>query len=152
MISSKIFQTQDTKTMKLFRILSAIVLLSMADAFAPAGWATPKTTTTVLGAQAEDHDVAILSRRDAIRQVATTAAMASFAAVSMTPDAALADIYDDMEKERKLKQKEDAENARKLVPGILIGGTALSVPFFLPNLLRLGKKFISLGENDGYGK
>jgi hypothetical protein len=74
--------------------------------------------------------------------------MASFLVAN--PETALADIYDEQEKERKLKQKENSVNARKLVPGILFGGTALSVPFFLPNLLRLGKKFMSFGDDDGY--
>mmetsp|Transcript_11259 Transcript_11259/g.23856 ORF Transcript_11259/g.23856 Transcript_11259/m.23856 type:complete len:99 (-) Transcript_11259:272-568(-) len=94
----------------------------------------------------------VLSRRNAIRQGATAAVVSlSVASVLATPEVALADIYDDQEKARKLKQKEDSENAKKLVPAILIGGTALTVPFFLPNLLRLGKKFASLGEDDGYG-
>merc|ERR1712087_134922 len=91
-----------------------------------------------------------LSRRDAMRRGASAAIVSlAVGSVMTSPEAALADIYDDQEKERK--QKEDAENARKLVPAVLFGGTALSVPFFFPNLVRLGKKFISLGKSDGYG-
>jgi len=75
----------------------------------------------------------------------------SAVAVSTSPDAAYADIYDDKEKERKIKAKADGDAGKKLVPLIGFGGIALSVPFFLPNLIRLGKKVGSGGEDDGYG-
>jgi hypothetical protein len=139
--------------MKLVSLLSIFFLLSIhqhkADAFTSVTRGSAKTF--VLPAQKSsdsipDHDDSMLvSRRNAMRQGAT-AAMVSLSVASsvlMTPDAALADIYDDKEKERKAKAKEDAEGARNLVPAVLFGGTALSVPFFLPNLIRLAKKLFS---------
>ena len=141
--------------MKFLTLLSAVLLLSIANAFAPSmSRATQKSSSIILQGQPyneNDNDTTILSRRKVMRKGAAAALVSLSVATAMTPEAALADIYDEQEKERKRKQKEDAENARKLVPGILIGGTALSVPFFFPNLVRLGKKFISLGNNDGYG-
>jgi hypothetical protein len=140
--------------MQFYKLFSAVLLLSVANAFAPLNRASPKAASALLRAQMGDvdDDSAVLSRRDAMRQGATatmaTLSMASFLVAN--PETALADIYDEQEKERKLKQKENSVNARKLVPGILFGGTALSVPFFLPNLLRLGKKFMSFGDDDGY--
>ena len=123
----------------------------MSNAFAPTSRAHPKAAFALYG-QHIDDETALLSRREAMRKGATAAIVSLAVGSAMaTPDAALADIYDEQEKERKLKQKEDTENARKLVPAILFGGTALSVPFFFPNLVRLGKKFISSGKNDGYG-
>jgi hypothetical protein len=64
-----------------------------------------------------DHDDSmIFSRRNTMQQGATAAMVSqSVASVLMTTDAALADIYDDKEKERELKAKEDAEDARNLV-------------------------------------
>jgi hypothetical protein len=50
------------------------------------------------------------------------------------------------------KKKEEGKDAGKLlVPAFLLGGVGLTLPFFLPNLIRLGKKTSSLGEDDGYG-
>ena len=140
--------------MQLYKLFSAVLLLSVANAFAPLGRTSPKPASAVLRAQMVDDndDIAVLSRRDAMRKGAT-ATMATLSVASLmiaTPETALADIYDDQEKARKLKKKEESENARKLVPTILIGGTLLTVPFFLPNLLRLGKKLLSGGESDGY--
>ncbi len=134
--------------MKFLILLFVALLLSITNAFAPTSRAT-QMSRIVLQAESNDGN---LSRREAIGK-GTNAIMVSFAAASImaSPEQALADIYDEQEKERKRKQKEDAENARKLVPAVLFGGTALSVPFFFPNLVRLGKKFISLGKNDGYG-
>lgn len=110
----------------------------------------------------DDDDAAdIYSRRDALRKSATTfASVASVAGVLATtttttlimPNVAYADIYDDEENARKLKRKEDGENTRKLIPKILLGGVGLSSVLIIPNLIRLGKKFISLGNDDGYGK
>ena len=137
--------------MKFLTLLSVALLLSITKGFAPTTRVTPKSRI-VLRAESNDGGDSIVSRREAFGK-GTNAIMVSFAAASMvaSPERALADIYDEQEKERKRKQKEDAENARKLVPAVLFGGTALSVPFFFPNLVRLGKKFISLGKNDGYG-
>lgn len=135
--------------MKFLILISVALLLSITKGFAPTTRVTPKSRVVL---QAESNDDSIVSRRDAFGK-GTNAMMVSFAAASIMacPEQAIADIYDEQEKERKRKQKEDAENARKLVPAVLFGGTALSVPFFFPNLVRLGKKFISLGKNDGYG-
>jgi hypothetical protein len=136
--------------MKLVSLLSVFFLLSInqhnADAFAVN---RGSQKSFVLQAQSSDSipdhdDSMLLSRRNAMRKGATAAMVSlSVASVLATPDAALADIYDDKEKERKAKAKEDAEGARNLVPAVLFGGTALSVPFFLPNLIRLAKKLFS---------
>mmetsp|Transcript_11666 Transcript_11666/g.12531 ORF Transcript_11666/g.12531 Transcript_11666/m.12531 type:complete len:156 (-) Transcript_11666:104-571(-) len=100
-----------------------------------------------------DSNTMIYSRRNAMREgLFKTAGVAAAAAlVVATPNAALADIYDEQEKARKIKAKEDAENGKKKIPYILGGGFLLSLPFFLPNLLRLGKKLGSGGKDDGYG-
>ena len=139
--------------MKLLTLLSAVLLLSFANAFAPTvSRANPKALVVLRSSENDDDaDAATLSRREAMRKGATAALVSMSVASALTPEVALADIYDEQEKERKRKQKEDAENARKLVPAVLFGGTALSVPFFFPNLVRLGKKFVSLGKDDGYG-
>jgi hypothetical protein len=57
---------------------------------------------------------------------------------------------------KKIKEEEDAKNnagkGQNLVATGLVGSVVLSLPFFLPNLIRLGKKVASGGEDDGYGK
>jgi len=83
-------------------------------------------------------------------KIYVVAATAAALVVGSTP-AAYADIYDEQEKARKIKAKEDAENGKKKIPYILGGGFLLSLPFFLPNLLRLGQKLGSGGKDDGYG-
>ena len=96
----------------------------------------------------EDAARTMVSRRAALQQGGVTAAatavvaLASVATVAI-PSPASADIYDEQEKERKLKAQQKAEDGKKLLPKVLFGGTALSVPFFLPNLIRLGKKLFS---------
>ena len=103
-----------------------------------------------------DADV-VYSRRDALRKSATTfASVASVGVVLATttvmiPTMAHADIYDDQEKERKLKRAQDSEEQKKLIPKILLGGVGLSSVFIIPNLIRLAKKILSGGNNDGYG-
>merc|ERR1719424_316524 len=96
--------------------------------------------------EAENEDTRTrMSRRAAMQHgaqgVAAATAIVALAAASPLP--AYADIYDDQEKERKLKAQQKAEDGKKLLPKVLFGGTALSVPFFLPNLIRLGKKLFS---------
>ena len=98
----------------------------------------------------EDAARTMVSRRAALQQgvvAATQGVVAATAIVAMTsvavPSPAFADIYDEQEKERKLKAQQKAEDGKKLLPKVLFGGTALSVPFFLPNLIRLGKKLFS---------
>ncbi|GMH86392.1 hypothetical protein TrVE_jg7877 [Triparma verrucosa] len=44
------------------------------------------------------------------------------------------------DKARAAKQEKDKEGGSTLVIGVAGGGLALSIPFFLPNLIRLGKK------------
>eukprot|EP00536_Pseudo-nitzschia_multiseries_P003266 jgi/Psemu1/7323/gm1.7323_g len=145
---------------KFLCLLSVFFLLSVhqqnVEAFSPV---TRKATENcVLRVAGDNHyrsdaDEITLSRRNMMQKgIASAVLSLSTASVLVAaPNSAVADIYDEQEKARKLKKKEEAENAKKLVPTILIGGTALSVPFFLPNLLRLGKKFLSFGEEDGYG-
>ena len=112
---------------------------------------TPTFLHAVSGPEpAEEEDAArtMVSRRAALQQGGVTAAatavvaLASVATVAI-PSPAFADIYDEQEKERKLKAQQKAEEGKKLLPKVLFGGTALSVPFFLPNLIRLGKKLFS---------
>lgn len=50
-------------------------------------------------------------------------------------------------KEEKVR---DSSEGKAQVGGILLGGTALSVPFFAENLKRLGTKIASGGKDDGY--
>ena len=105
-----------------------------------------------------DADV-VYSRRDALRKSATTfASVASVGVVLATTTVIMiptmpahADIYDDQEKERKLKRAQDSEEQKKLRPKILLGGVGLSSVFIIPNLIRLAKKILSGGNNDGYG-
>mmetsp|Transcript_4047 Transcript_4047/g.4431 ORF Transcript_4047/g.4431 Transcript_4047/m.4431 type:complete len:146 (+) Transcript_4047:96-533(+) len=95
-----------------------------------------------------------ISRREAFSSLMKTTTAVAGGALLMTTASppALADIYDDEAAERKRKQAEDSAKGQQLVPAVLFGGTLLSVPFFFPNLLRLGTKLISGGEDDGYGK
>jgi len=116
---------------------------------------TFKTLQSATRSDDEDNDnTMIYSRRNAMREglfkTAGVAATAAALVVGSTP-AAYADIYDEQEKARKIKAKEDAENGKKKIPYILGGGFLLSLPFFLPNLLRLGQKLGSGGKDDGYG-
>ena len=94
---------------------------------------------------AEENDTRTrMSRRAAMQHGgAQGVAAATALAAASSPLPAYADIYDDQEKERKLKAQQKAEDGKKLLPKVLFGGTALSVPFFLPNLIRLGKKLFS---------
>mmetsp|Transcript_20412 Transcript_20412/g.22603 ORF Transcript_20412/g.22603 Transcript_20412/m.22603 type:complete len:148 (+) Transcript_20412:106-549(+) len=139
-----------------FAILSLFLPLIVQDvnAFTVTPRATITTKKTLQSAtRSDDDNTMIYSRRNAMREgLFKTAGVAAAAAlVVATPNAALADIYDEQEKARKIKAKEDAENGKKKIPYILGGGFLLSLPFFLPNLLRLGKKLGSGGKDDGYG-
>jgi hypothetical protein len=126
--------------------------------------ATVANTFTRLQAQQQQNDNAdadgvVYSRRDALRKSATTfASVASVGVVLATTTVMIiptmpahADIYDDQEKERKLKRAQDSEEQKKLIPKILLGGVGLSSVFIIPNLIRLAKKILSGGNNDGYG-
>mmetsp|Transcript_11665 Transcript_11665/g.12529 ORF Transcript_11665/g.12529 Transcript_11665/m.12529 type:complete len:156 (-) Transcript_11665:104-571(-) len=152
------------KFVSFFAILSLFLPLIVQDvnAFTPRATITTtrkSTFQTLQSATRGDDEIdsnsntMIYSRRNAMREgLFKTAGVAAAAAlVVATPNAALADIYDEQEKARKIKAKEDAENGKKKIPYILGGGFLLSLPFFLPNLLRLGKKLGSGGKDDGYG-
>ena len=103
--------------------------------------ATVANTLTRLQAQQQQNDNAdadadgvVYSRRDALRKSATTfASVASVGVVLATTTVIMiptmpahADIYDDQEKERKLKRQQDSEEQKKLIPKILLGGVAVS--------------------------
>ena len=148
--------------MKTFTNLLFIIGSSMA--FAPC--LGPVKSSVVLSMSAEEEAV---SRRSAVLKLggATAAALVATAAV---PHAAVADqSSDDMvariaaqsvkanEAARTKKEKDEAAQAKSkegVNPALLVGGggLALSLPFFLPNPLRLGTKLGSGGEDDGYGK
>jgi len=112
------------------------------------------------------------SRRSAILVGFTTMLPVVMATVTPTTAFALVDANEDSAamvrriaanseaanvaaKAKKLKEEQDAKNnadsGKNLVAAGLVGSVALSLPFFLPNLIRLGKKLGSGGENDGYG-
>jgi len=86
--------------------------------------ATVANTFTRLQAQQQQNDNdadadVVYSRRDALRKSATTfASVASVGVLATTiiPTMAHADIYDDQEKERKLKRAQDSEEQKKLIP------------------------------------
>mmetsp|Transcript_19500 Transcript_19500/g.21969 ORF Transcript_19500/g.21969 Transcript_19500/m.21969 type:complete len:151 (-) Transcript_19500:6-458(-) len=147
------------KFVSFFAILSLFLPLIVQDvnAFTPRATITTTRKSTFQTLQSakrgDDDNTMIYSRRSAMREgLFKTAGVAAAAAlVVATPNVALADIYDEQEKARKIKAKEDAENGKKKIPYILGGGFLLSLPFFLPNLLRLGKKLGSGGKDDGYG-
>jgi hypothetical protein len=120
-------------------------------------YSSSSSCMTLEAVKSDDVDGDVYSRRDALRKSATTvfasvASSVAVGAITIMPNVAYADIYDDEENARKLKRKEDGENTRKLIPKILLGGVGLSSVLIIPNLIRLGKKFISLGNDDGYGK
>mmetsp|Transcript_8237 Transcript_8237/g.16496 ORF Transcript_8237/g.16496 Transcript_8237/m.16496 type:complete len:152 (-) Transcript_8237:57-512(-) len=105
-------------------------------------------------------------RRDVLK-VCVASAPAFVAASSLYPAAARAESAEEAvariaarseaenalarEKEAALKAKNTGKSddgASGLVLGVLGGGVALSLPFFLPNLIRLGKK-LGGGGNPG---
>ena len=153
--------------MKLLISFLVVIFISSVgvNAFTTPVATVAKNTFTRLQAQQQQNDNdadadadVVYSRRDALRKSATTfASVASVGVVLATttvmiiPTMAHADIYDDQEKERKLKRAQDSEEQKKLIPKILLGGVGLSSVFIIPNLIRLAKKILSGGNNDGYG-
>ena len=150
--------------MKLLISFLVVIFISSVgvNAFTTPVATVAKNTFTRLQAQQQQNDNdndadVVYSRRDAFRKSATTfASVASVGVVLATttvmiPTMAHADIYDDQEKERKLKRAQDSEEQKKLIPKILLGGVGLSSVFIIPNLIRLAKKILSGGNNDGYG-
>ena len=56
------------------------------------------------------------------------------------------------ELEQQNRESADGKSQQALVPAFLFASVGLSLPFFLPNLLRLGTKIMSGGKDDGYGR
>ena len=151
--------------MKLIISFLVVIFISSVgvNAFTTPVATVAKNTFTRLQAQQQQNDNdndadVVYSRRDAFRKSATTfASVASVGVVLATTTVIIptmpahADIYDDQEKERKLKRAQDSEEQKKLIPKILLGGVGLSSVFIIPNLIRLAKKILSGGNNDGYG-
>jgi len=147
--------------MKLLISFLVVIFISSVgiNAFTTPVATVAKNTFTRLQAQQQQNDNdadadVVYSRRDALRKSATTfASVASVGVLATTiiPTIAYADIYDDQEKERKLKRAQDSEEQKKLIPKILLGGVGLSSVFIIPNLIRLAKKILSGGNNDGCG-
>jgi biotin carboxyl carrier protein len=69
--------------------------------------------------------------------------------------AAKSEAANEAARAKRIKEEEDAKNSagngQSLVTTGLVGSVVLSLPFFLPNLIRLGKKITSGGADDGYG-
>jgi hypothetical protein len=151
--------------MKAVTTLLAVAAVGSSSAFAPQPQA-PKVNSALHAVSASD-EAAVTSRRSALLSLAGAAAAA---AVVVAPTAAVADeSAEDMvariaaksaaanEAARQKAEKEAAtkaqakEGSSSLVLGAGAAGVALTLPFFLPNLLRLGSKLSSGGEDDGYG-
>ena len=150
----KVFQSS-----LLLLLVAACSLLPNGEAFVstarrcPAALPTSGHRRVLVSALASDEGSdPVMSRRAAAKEAAFTAAAAIASAAVLAPTAANADIYDDQRKAAAEKRKQDAEKGKSLVPAVLGGGLLLSLPFFFPNLLRLGTKLSSLGEDDGYGR
>jgi hypothetical protein len=79
----------------------------------------------------------VVSSRQAFLASSSAAVMAATAAVLVLPpvEAAHADEYDDARAAKRAKDAESKGANTLAIP--LIGGLALSLPFFLPNILRL---------------
>lgn len=153
--------------MKAVSTLLAVAAVGSSSAFAPQPQA-PAVTSALHATSADE--TAVTSRRSALLSLGGAAAAAATAAVVAAPTAALADeSAEDMvariaaksaaanEAARAKAEKEAASKAQakegssSLVLGAGAAGVALTLPFFLPNLLRLGSKLSSGGEDDGYG-
>jgi hypothetical protein len=122
----------------------------------------------------EGQDGAVSSRRQALGQASGWLAAAGLAVVAVAPTVAYADPLaadndaDDVVKRiaaqsaavneaaraKKAKEapKEKGDGGKSLVGLAAAGGVVLTLPFFLPNLMRIGTKLTSGGEDDGYGK
>jgi len=154
--------------MKAVSTLLAVAAIGSSSAFAPQPQAPKMSSCSALHAAA-DADEAVTSRRSALLSLGGAAAAAA-AAVVVAPNAAFADeSAEDMvariaaksaaanDAARAKAEKEAAQKAgakggsSNLVLGAGAAGVALTLPFFLPNLLRLGSKLGSGGEDDGYG-
>ena len=145
----------------MFRSLLLICVLVTVQSFSLAPTSTVRTSTSLFAASQDEP----LSRRSAVAGLAAMGA----AALALPSMAMAEESADDLVKRIAAKsaaaneaarakalteeqKKEDGKDAGKLlVPAFLLGGIGLTLPFFLPNLIRLGKKGASLGEDDGYG-
>lgn len=154
--------------MKVAKSLLLIATIGSSNAFAPPTPHSAPASVLSMGVE-NNHDAVVSSRRSALLSLGGAAA--TFALTSaFAPDAAFADeSAEDMvariaaqsaaanEAARAKAEKESAEKAKAkegssgLVLGAGAAGVALTLPFFLPNLLRLGSKLGSGGEDDGYG-
>lgn len=134
--------------------------------------ATSALRMTNLNSDTTTVPTAFVSRRSAlVNSAATATCLLSLVSVAAVANAAVGDeSADDMvkriaaqsasanaaarakaEKEKLVKESGGGNSSQALVPAFLLASVGLSLPFFLPNLLRLGTKVMSGGENDGYG-
>jgi hypothetical protein len=158
-------------------MLRSFVLLSsllVAQAFSPSGRVTqPARIPPTVALQVSNlDDAATTSRRSALATgllaLVTLPAVVvgtSAANAAVNPDESAEDMVERIAaksaaaneaaraKAAAAEQKkiEGADSGKVLVPAFLLGSVGLSLPFFLPNLIRLGKKVASGGEDDGYG-
>lgn len=176
--SQVIFHTDHTAAMMMLRsFLLLSSLLVAAQSFSPSVRVTPPSRIPLAGAlqvsHLDCHDAVTTSRRSALATgllalvtlpVVVAGSTAANAAVSADESAedmveriaaksaaanAAARAKAAAEEQKKI---EGADSGKILVPAFLLGSVGLSLPFFLPNLIRLGTKVASGGEDDGYGK
>ncbi|GMI40831.1 hypothetical protein TrCOL_g11027 [Triparma columacea] len=112
-----------------------------------------------------DSTLAVFNRRNALSSIGSAGAAAgvaillspqlAFAVDDETADmvariAAKAEAANAADREKDAnaaaKKAKDKDGAGNLVLGVAGGGLALSVPFFLPNLIRLAKKATGNGN------
>ena len=144
-------------------------------------YTTTTTGSTLQNANLQDSDTAtpiVISRRSALVTSGTfLALLATTTAAVLAPSPALAESTITMSDESSVdlvqriaaqsaaanaaarakaeleqQNKEGAGKSQALVPAFLFASVGLSLPFFLPNLLRLGTKIMSGGKDDGYGR
>jgi len=142
--------------MKLFStILAAAYIAVSVNAFSVQNVGGTKSSTVLRA-----------TRREAIESLATTAAAFAFVAPAVAvgtndaddvvariaaQNAAKAAAAREQAAVEASKPKKEPTDGKSLVLGAAGASVALSLPFFLPNLLRLGTKLASGGKNDGYG-
>lgn len=104
------------------RVFSMLLLIAVAvvsvSAFQPTHYTPPRLSTVALQS---------VSRKELLAATVS-------AAVMTTSTAALADEYDDARNAARAKKQ---GGGASLMAAPLIGGVVLSLPFFLPSILRL---------------